>query len=80
MNNGAAAFIVQLLPLVLMQAVLLFAVVPLAMRSGKMTWLWVLFALVPGFGVLAFPLLLGRGVAALLGRTEALLTKIDTKQ
>lgn len=80
MNSTAGDFLVQLLPLLLMQGMLLFAVVPLASKSSRSAWIWVLFSLIPFLGTFAFPILLGRSVAVLLGRVEALSSKIDTKQ
>jgi hypothetical protein len=79
-KSSAVDILIQLVPLMLMQAVALFAVVPLAIRSSKYAWAWIVFAIVPGLGAFAFPLLLGRGVATLLGRVEELSSRTETKQ
>jgi hypothetical protein len=71
MQPGPNDFLIQLFPLLVVQCVLLFAVVPLATASSKTAWAWIVFAIIPQVGGFAFPILLGRGVAAVLRRLES---------
>ena len=77
MNNAPPDFLVQLFPMFLFQAVMLFAVVPLARQASKRAWLWVVFAIIPLLGVFAYMLLLGRAVAAVLAHVNALTARVD---
>jgi hypothetical protein len=52
----------------LLQSLLLFGVVPLASKMRAHVWLWVILSLIPGIGAMMLPVLVARGLAALLGR------------
>lgn len=80
MNDPAVEFLIQLIPLFVVQVLLLFAIIPLASKSGGNARIWVVFSLIPLTGGFAFPILLGRSIAALIERVEALSSTIATKQ
>lgn len=68
MQHGPLEILLQLFPLLLTQAALIFGIVPMARASGRRTWLWVLFSLIPIIGGFAYPILLARSVAVVLRR------------
>jgi hypothetical protein len=71
MQPGPNDFLLQLVPLVIVQCLLLFAIVPLATASSKRAWAWIVFAIIPILGGFAYPILLGRGIAAVLRRLDS---------
>ncbi|SJZ55612.1 hypothetical protein SAMN02745126_01607 [Enhydrobacter aerosaccus] len=72
--------LIQLVPLMLIQLVLLFAVVPLALKASRRAWAWIVFAVIPIFGLLAIPILVARALAGLIGRVDALSSQLDLKR
>lgn len=65
--------IIQLVPMMLIQALMLFGVVPLARRvSRKWLALWVICALIPLVGSFTFFILCVKVLVAILDRLEAI--------
>lgn len=66
-------FVIQLLPMVVIQLLLLIGIVPLARRvSPNRVAVWVICSLIPVFGVFAFYFLIVRVLVAILDRLEKL--------
>lgn len=66
-------FLIQLVPMMLIQLVMLFGVVPLARRvSPRLAIVWIICSLIPFLGVLTFFFLVVRVLVAILDRLEKL--------
>jgi hypothetical protein len=66
-------FVVQLVPMMLIQVILLFGVVPLARRvSPNLAVVWIICSLIPVLGVFTFYFLVVRVLVAILDRLEKL--------
>ncbi len=66
-------FVIQLIPMLVIQVLLLFGVVPLARRvSPKLTPIWIICSLIPFLGIFTFYVLAVKALVVILDRLEKL--------
>jgi hypothetical protein len=66
-------FLIDLLPMMIVQSLLLIGIIPLARRVSRgWAWTWIVLALIPGIGALVFILLLMKALAVILARADLL--------
>jgi hypothetical protein len=73
MGEEMEELFVQAVPLIIFQAAFLFVIVPLSRRvsPNHYGW-WIIFAIVPAFGALAYVVLFGKALAVILDKLDRL--------
>jgi hypothetical protein len=72
--------IVQLIPMMIVQCLLLIGVVPLARRvSPGWSWAWIVATLIPVVGYLIFVFLMMKALAVILERIDLLSEKLGAR-
>ena len=72
-------FLIQLIPTMTIQALLLIGVVPLSrkVRSGS-SWVWIVATLIPVVGLLVFTFLMMKALAVILEKLDLLSEKVGS--
>ena len=70
--------LIQLIPMMVIQCLLLIGVVPLARKvSPGWAWTWIVATFIPVVGAMMFMFLMMKGLAVILERIDLLSEKID---
>jgi hypothetical protein len=69
--------LIQLVPTMIIQGLMLFGVVPLATRISRGgAWIWIVLTFIPVVGLLTFPILFMRAQAVMLEKIDLLSEKV----